>query len=172
VLTRRTALFAGLATAWAVPAIAAAQGAVAAWTPKALSADEARTLSAACERIMPTTDTPGAVAAGVPQFIDRAMSNWAPPADVQKLKAGLAAIDAEARAKFGAAFATLTAAQQDQVLSGVQTQPYFFQLRGLVTDGYFTSEIGATKALRYDPVPGAFHGCVPVNTIGRGWATS
>jgi hypothetical protein len=171
-LNRRTALFAGLAAAWAVPAVAAAQGTVTAWTPKALSAEEARTLAAACERIMPATDTPGAGAAGVPQFIDRAMFDWALPADAARLKAGLAAIDAEARSRFGAGFASLPAAQQDQVLTAVQAQPYFMQLRSLVTDGYFTSQIGATRALRYDPVPGAYKGCIPFKEIGRGWATS
>jgi len=40
-----------------------------------------------------------------------------------------------------------------------------------VTIGYFTSEPGATIALRYDPVPGDYRGCVPLKDIGRGWAT-
>lgn len=49
--------------------------------------------------------------------------------------------------------------------------PAFFPvLKDLVTVGYFTSEIGATKAVRYDPVPGAYRGCVPLKEIGRAWA--
>jgi gluconate 2-dehydrogenase gamma chain len=50
--------------------------------------------------------------------------------------------------------------------------PHFFStLKELVTVGYFTSQLGATKAVRYDPVPGAYRGCVPLQEIGRAWAT-
>lgn len=48
--------------------------------------------------------------------------------------------------------------------------PFFPVLKDLVTVGYFTSQLGATKAVRYDPVPGAYHGCVPLKEIGRAWA--
>ena len=49
--------------------------------------------------------------------------------------------------------------------------PFFFPvLKDLVTVGYFTSKLGATKAVIYDPIPGAYHGCVPLKTIGRAWA--
>jgi hypothetical protein len=48
--------------------------------------------------------------------------------------------------------------------------PFFPILKELVSVGYFTSQLGATKAVRYDPVPGAYHGCVPLAQIGRAWA--
>ncbi len=49
--------------------------------------------------------------------------------------------------------------------------PHFFStLKELVTVGYFTSQLGATRAVRYDPVPGAYRGCVPLQEIGRAWA--
>lgn len=49
--------------------------------------------------------------------------------------------------------------------------PFFFAvLKDLVTVGYFTSREGSTKAVLYDPNPGAYHGCVPLKTIGRAWA--
>ncbi len=47
---------------------------------------------------------------------------------------------------------------------------FFPLIRELVTVAYFTSQPGATKAVRYDPVPGAYHGCVPLAQIGRAWA--
>ncbi|HXH98746.1 MAG TPA: gluconate 2-dehydrogenase subunit 3 family protein [Sphingobacteriaceae bacterium] len=48
---------------------------------------------------------------------------------------------------------------------------YFFQLiRELTLLGYFTSEIGATKALAYLPVPGKFVGCVDLKPGQKTWA--
>lgn len=175
-LSRREAFVGGLAAAWAVPVVVAAQAAAAVltWTPKALSQAEARTLAAACERIIPATDSPGAGAVGVPQFIDRALDHWCEADDVARLKAGLA--------ELGADFASLPAVQQDARLRQAETaalaaagqrRPHWFlTLRELATTGYFTSETGATKVLRYDPVPGAYRGCVPLKEIGRAWATS
>jgi hypothetical protein len=36
--------------------------------------------------------------------------------------------------------------------------------------GYFTAEAGATQALRYDPIPGAFRGSVKLTPGDRSWA--
>jgi hypothetical protein len=34
-------------------------------------------------------------------------------------------------------------------------------MKELTILGFFTSEIGATKVLKYTPVPGRYNGCVP-----------
>jgi hypothetical protein len=38
--------------------------------------------------------------------------------------------------------------------------------------GFFTSEPGATQVLQYVPIPGSWHGCVPLSEAGNGktWA--
>ena len=38
---------------------------------------------------------------------------------------------------------------------------YFTMMKQLTLLGFFTSEVGATKALRYLPVPGRYEGCIP-----------
>jgi hypothetical protein len=48
---------------------------------------------------------------------------------------------------------------------------YFRMVKELTLLGYFTSEIGATKALRYIAIPGRFDGCVPYKKGDRAWAT-
>lgn len=186
-LSRRAAIR-GLTFTFGVAATGLAGGAVAAttalaWTPTALTADEARLVDVVAELIIPKTDTPGAREAGVPQFVDRALADYYNKAQADRLRAGLARMDADARAAHGDVFVALTPQQQVDLLSGydreaaaVQGQaagePHFFPLlEDLVTVGYFTSEPGATVALRYDPVPGAYHGCVPLAELGRGWAT-
>jgi hypothetical protein len=153
------------------------------WTPTALTPDQARLVDVVAELIIPVTDTPGARQAGVPQFIDRALADYCDKTQAQLLRTGLDRMDADARATHGGVFVALTPEQQVELLTGYdqeastvrnQTpgQSHFFPaLEDLVTIGYFTSEPGATVALKYDPVPGEYHGCVPLAEIGRAWAT-
>ena len=176
--------FGALWTVLAVPAGAAAQTTpTLTWTPKALSLSQARVLDAVAELIMPKTDTPGAREAGVPAFIDRAVGGYCSPTEAQAIRAGLDHIDAVARAAHGLEFAALTSVQQTAQLTGYETPQaatsavpprpnamFFPLLKDLATVGYFTSELGATRAVRYDPVPGAYRGCVPLAEIGRAWA--
>lgn len=180
---RGLALAVGVAsTGWAGRALAAAAPAPAlAWTPTALTADQARLLDVVAELIIPATDTLGAREAGVPQFIDRALADYYEKSQVEQLLGGLARMDTDARAAHGDAFIALTPEQQIALLTtydqegGIarkQGQTHFFPaLEDMVTVGYFTSEPGATMALKYEPVPGAYHGCVPLAEIGRAWAT-
>jgi hypothetical protein len=186
-LNRRDAIRGGLAltigaaaTGWAGQAAASALT----WTPTALTPDQARVLDVVAELIIPATDTPGARAAGVPQFIDRALANYYDKAQVEQLVGGLTRMDADARAAHGADFTALTSQQQVALLTTYEQEAitlrtqtpsqknhFFPVLEDMVTVGYFTSEPGATVALQYDPVPGAYHGCVPLAEIGRAWAT-
>ena len=49
-------------------------------------------------------------------------------------------------------------------------QHYFIMMKQLTLLGYFTSEIGATQALRYVAVPGKYEGCIPYKKGDRAWA--
>ena len=170
-------------TGWAERAVAAAVPAPAlTWTPTALTPAQARLVDVVAELIIPATDTPGAREAGVPQFIDRALDGYFDKAQAERLLGGLARMDADARAAHGDIFVALTPQQQVELLTGYEREAsspgqtavdahFFPALEDIVTVGYFTSEPGATVALRYDPIPGAYHGCVPLSDIGRGWAT-
>lgn len=179
---RGLALVVGVgSTGWAQRALAAAPAPAAlAWTPTALTQDQARLLDVLAELIIPATDTPGAREAGVPQFIDRAVGDYYEKSQVDQLLGGLARMDADARAAHGDSFvalapekqvALLTVYDQEAGIAREQGQSHFFPaLEDMVTVGYFTSEVGATQALKYDPVPGAYHGCVPLAEVGRAWA--
>ena len=48
---------------------------------------------------------------------------------------------------------------------------YFRMIKELTLMGFFTSEVGATKALRYVAVPGKYEGCIPYNKGDKAWAT-
>ena len=47
---------------------------------------------------------------------------------------------------------------------------YFSLMKQLTLLGFFTSEVGATKALRYVPVPGRYEGCVPYKKGDKAFA--
>ena len=47
---------------------------------------------------------------------------------------------------------------------------YFSLMKQLTVWGYFTSEVGATKALRYLPVPGKYIGDLPYKKGDKAWA--
>lgn len=145
---------------------AVAQSAALSWTPKALTPQQARTLDAVAEMIIPETDTPGARRAWVPAFIDRALAEFHTAADRQRI---VGVLD-----HLGVDFAGLSTGQQTALLARLDSagDAGFAALCNMVTIAYFTSEPGVTLALRYDPNPGEYRACVPLSEIGRAWATS
>jgi hypothetical protein len=50
------------------------------------------------------------------------------------------------------------------------TTPFFALMKELTLLGYFTSEIGATKALAYVQIPGRYDGCVKLEKGQKAWA--
>lgn len=132
------------------------------WRPEVLSPAQGRVLAEVVETIIPATDTPGAKAARVHVFVDAMLASWVPP---DGRTAVLNAIDA-----LGEPF--LAAPQADRI-ARLQTldATALALLKELTILGYFTSEIGATRALAYDKVPGVYRGCVPLAPGQRAWAT-
>jgi len=130
-------------------------------------------VSAIADRIIPRTDTPGAADVGVPAFIDRLYGEFMTAAERQMLTDGLEAVEAAARAAGGASFRALTAERQDAVLRDIaraeegREQGFFRLIRSATVLGYFTSEQVGRNVLHYDPVPGRYDGCLPIDQVGR-----
>ena len=139
-MTRR-ALLAGSATA------GAAAGLTACWsagTPHStwefFTEDEARTLSAFCDQIIPADDFPSASEAGVLLYIDRQLiRHYASHQD--EYRDGLAQIEKLSRNRFGVQFARLQSQQQlDIVIATEHDSPDFFELiRNHTMQGYYGS---------------------------------
>jgi Gluconate 2-dehydrogenase subunit 3 len=129
-------------------------------------------LAEAAEVIIPTTDTPGAKAAGAEKFVMRVMQDCYLYDEQVQFYAALSKLNADALTAHGKAFAELDAATKKEAIKQVSSTdtPFFKTLRELVIAGYFTSEIGATKALEYLPVPGQFVGDVPLRPGQKAWA--
>src|SRR5437867_1384670 len=94
--------------------ISAAPPAQEPYKPRAFSAADFATISQIAERIIPATDTPGAIGAGVPQYIDDVVS--ANPEHKKRFRAGLGWINHDAKRRFRKKFIKLSEAQQVEML--------------------------------------------------------
>jgi len=133
-----------------------------------MTADQKALAGAIAERIIPTTDTPGAAGAGVPDFIDLMLADWYNDGDATDFLAGLIIVDAFAQAQDGKPFVQLAVADQNKVLTcaGGGMMPglaadWFEHCRQLVITGYYTSDIGCRQERIYLPVPGRYDGRYP-----------
>jgi len=145
--------------------------------------DEKKMVATMSDLIIPRTDTPGAVDAGVPEFIVMMMQECYPDKDQATFHQGLAAFDKQCKTKYGGSFSTLSPDKQQKAVSDLDTQVlgdkkakvgdlvFYRKLKELTLLGYFTSEPGATKALRYVQVPGHYDGDVPYHKGEKAWAT-
>ena len=129
--------------------------------PKNLTAGEYTLLSRLADLIIPTTDTPGAVAAGVPQYIDQVAGGN--DAMRQLLARGCVWLDEHSGRIHGKRFLELAEAQQIDLLTpvceradklDVESQDdlgarFFKTVKSLTADGYFTSKIGLVDTLGY-----------------------
>jgi gluconate 2-dehydrogenase gamma chain len=148
-----------------------------------LTADEMRTVTAMADQIIPRTDTPGAVDAGVPAFIDRMLAGYYQDKERTIVRTGLGAVSTDGAELAGKRFADLTSEQQvalmreydreqyDYTRRNARVQdapPHFFRLiKELTIVGFCTSEAGATKLMNYNQTPGPYRGDVPLSAIGK-----
>jgi gluconate 2-dehydrogenase subunit 3-like protein len=132
----------------------AAEKAAGAYTPKYFSAAQYKTLQTLAQMIIPPDgDTGGALEAGAPEFIDLLTSEN--PEYQLKLGGGIMWLDSSCVDRYGKAFVDCRPEQQKEILDLIAyrknavTNPsisqgieFFSFLRNLVSDGFFTSEIG------------------------------
>lgn len=135
-----------------------------------LNDDMMSVLAEVVETIIPTTDTPGAKEAGVHEFIDfRVKHNFTE--EEQGMFQGV--MDQIAKGN-GTSFMDMDAASKETFLlsfdKDVDGVNPFEVLKGMTCQGFFTSEIGGTKVLAYDAIPGEYIGCIPFSDIGKNWA--
>ena len=150
------------------------------YTPEFLSMDQLKNVMHLAERIIPQTDTPGAIAAGVHTFIDQTISRFWEKEDQDKMIAGLDVFSESIQQEYGKDFYQLDPSKQDVIVGTLAQEEgevtLFKAMRELTVSGFFTSELGQTEVLNYNPVPGPYQGCVPYEagtpmdtTMHLGW---
>ncbi|MEM9255924.1 MAG: gluconate 2-dehydrogenase subunit 3 family protein [Pseudomonadota bacterium] len=157
-----------------------------------LSPVQRKVIAAMAEVVIPRTDTPGAVDAGVPRFIELMAADWFNDQERSIFSAGLADMETRIPAEYGAPFDELPQDQQRSIMEAlerdasdsswyefgnVQRQfisdaPFICQIKELTIWGFFTSKIGGTQVLRYNPMPMRFDGDYPLSPDDSTWSGS
>ena len=162
------------------------------------TAAEVALLDEIAETILPETTTPGAKAAKTGAFMALMVTDVYTPAAQQVFRDGMQSLDEACRTAHGATFMQATPAQRLTVLEALDREQkaamdarvpppsnrapapatstddpahYFRMMKELALLGYFTSEIGCTKAMRYIESPGRFDPCAPHAPGDRSWAS-
>ncbi|MEO7651984.1 MAG: gluconate 2-dehydrogenase subunit 3 family protein [Bryobacteraceae bacterium] len=135
--------------------LAAAKGP---YTPKFFHAAEYAMLSRITDLIIPKTETPGAVEAGVPEYIDAIVH--VNTGQRTKFRKGLEWMDRESRRRFGRKFLQLSEVQQVDILTplcaaadagkaATAGERFFQVVKNMTADGYYTSRVGLVQELGY-----------------------
>jgi hypothetical protein len=134
-------------------------------------------VAASAERIVPRTDTPGALDAGAPRFIELMVADWFTDSERERFMAGLDLLQRRA----GGDFAALSPDDQLELLEALEDEagdapwyrigntlriwdeeaPFICQLKELTVLGFMLSEVGSKQFLRPNPM-GSFDGSLPL----------
>ncbi len=151
-------------------------------SPKALDPHQDATVTAITEMIIPQTDTPGAKAARVNEFIDVIVADWYQADEKQAFLSGLAEVDTRSRAMFAKDFIDCPPPQQQLLLQAledevpdvrtergapwahtfVKDKHFFYMIKQLTLVGYYTSQIGFEQELHLHIIPPRHAGCAPI----------
>ena len=156
-------------------------------------AEARRQVEAVSELIIPTTDTPGAIAAGVPDFVEMMVAEWYGDTERKIFLEGLRELDGWCQDKHGCGFVDCDTQQQTAALKWSESQaasyggggmpdlrnrnridehtPFYSKIRELVIAGYYTSEVGARQEHRLFVMTPHFDGDYDLaRSDGRQWS--
>jgi hypothetical protein len=138
------------------------------------------------ETILPTTaSSPGAKEAKIGDFMRVIVTDNYEEKDQHIFMEGIPKFNEAAQKKYSKDFMDLDASEKHDLVLGIDTEAkeytknkkqedpthYFTMVKQLTLWGYFTSEVGSTKALRYLPLPGKYDGCYPYQKGDKAWAS-
>jgi len=150
-----------------------------------LTKEQIAFLDEIAETIIPATDTPGAKAAQVGEFMQVMVTDCYEEKDQKIFLEGLNKINEASDKKYQKDFMAISPEQRKELLTGIDKEAkdyvaakkkedpnhYFSLMKQLTLLGFFSSEVGATKALRYVAIPGKYEGCIPYKKGDKAWAT-
>ena len=136
--------------------------------------DEIDQLKAITNVIIPKTDTPGAVEAGVAKDLAQHVNDNFTQEEQDMFRAGLVDLQERCKSAHNRSFAELEIEDQESILNAIADEggdPNLFEvIKGMTVYLFFTSEVGATQVLSFLPIPGEYEPCIDYADIGATWA--
>jgi hypothetical protein len=152
--------------------------------PVKFSEKEVNLLDEIAETILPATKTPGAKEAKCGDFIKVMVNDCYDEKDQILFHDGMKTVSELSEKEYGGDFTEIKPEQRHALLVKLDNEqkaytkkkkaadpPHYFRLmKELTLLGYFTSEIGCTKAKRYVETPGKWEACIPYKKGDKAFA--
>ena len=162
------------------------------WKPVFFSESQKILVSHLADVIIPSDEIPGALDVNVPQFIDKMINDLETDENKGIFKKGAAIFsdkigkvskknvetgletyfklkgDAAEKAKSYQWKAENDVDDHDK--NDFYLYKFLFVVRQLTLFGYYTSKKIGTEVLSYDPVPGSYDPCIPLEDVGNTWS--
>lgn len=144
------------------------------YQPLVFSRENFRLITAMCDLIMPTTDTPGALDLYVDRLVDELASNSFNAEILERTQKGMDELRAQLDENLGSSFLDASPEEQEEALrvidNDISNNEIYRSLKGIIIFGYFSSEEVGENIMSYDPIPGKFVGCAPASDVGNAWS--
>ncbi|MFM9840173.1 MAG: gluconate 2-dehydrogenase subunit 3 family protein [Cyclobacteriaceae bacterium] len=146
-------------------------------------------LEAITDVIIPKTDSPSASECLAHEFVIKMIMECSDTKTQNNFMTGLADLESYCNSEFKKSFINCSEEEKNQViiycaakdksapgiLGKIQKRifgkSFFATLKEYTVIGYFTSQQGATTALRYALIPSKYMACLPYTSGEKGWAT-
>jgi hypothetical protein len=134
------------------------------------SAEEQTTLASIVDTIIPAGNSVGALQVGVDKFLEKLIDNCYEKDIQENVKLQLIKLEAAANTQHSRPFANCDSVQREALLIKFSTSEdkpendFFKLMKSETIRGFTTSKEVMVNYLKYQQVPGHFHGCVDIKT--------
>lgn len=170
------------------------------WKPSFLSTEQKNLVTHLVDIILPPTNIPGALDVNVPQFIDKMLNHVERESSQEIFQKGANAFAQKFEATSGEKaskgskesvqllFKTYFNLSEEEIEKVKKEQSllegevandrrnayliykFLFTVRSYTLFGYYTSEKVGEEILSYDPIPGRYDPCIPLDDVGNAWS--
>jgi len=139
--------------------------------------------------IIPKTDSPSASECMVHEYVIKMIIECSDAKTQNNFLSGLEAVERYSQTEYGKSLPECGVGEKNKIMQFMANQDkrangsvgkvqkkmfgksFHESLRENTVVGYFTSEQGATQALRYSLVPSKYEACIPYQPTEKAWAT-
>lgn len=141
------------------------------------TAQQRKLVAVLAETIIPETDTPGAIKAGVPGWIELLTQDCLEEKEQKLIREGLGRLEKRAEGDFKKSFEALSTDERIKLLTALERESkkpggdaFIAKFKELTKFTYASSELGATQAFEFTLVPGRWEPAIPLKPGQKAYA--